>query len=329
MSGTISNEAAQRLLSRLPLQPQPSSSKHHALPPSFKGKERAVDPNEHERDLLQEIEKAQMEKLDLLDRLRRVVEELDTPLKPEGGMHPLDKRIALLEQEAALLQAQLTSLTSYLPAASDPALKTSSTLVAFETRNNIQQTIKELMETVKYEVSRGVKDRAQLQRDLQISQDASFLRKGLSARVEAGRKALQDKTAEDLISKIEEEANKINDQFRYIMGALVTFIDERLAAEWGEAQDAGQRKGFKPSPIRQFFLDSEDPEKKALELKFFLEQLMNSAVQETGDAWMSTTDVSRELVDFLHRARVIRYHPKDDTRVSLLDFGSRIGEDQS
>ncbi|KAL8287498.1 hypothetical protein RQP46_003356 [Phenoliferia psychrophenolica] len=284
--------------------------------------------------LQDEVERAQYEKDALVDQLRRAIDELDAPLKPEGRLGPQDKRLALLEQEVAFLEASLQASTSTLPATSDPLLTPSPALVSFEATTKLSSLILELETAVAWESARGARERRDLSRDTILLSDAERLKKDLRERVEVMRNAQDELTSDEIIARAKAKATKVTTSFTTLMMALVSFIDECLAG-LGERDDADAEEedeevemaGKKnPGNIISYLRNPrETAPQRAHQLKQILENLMNHAAQG-GDAFVSLDPATpAEIVTFLHQAGLVVADRKDDKRVRLIDFAGRLG----
>ncbi|KAK4705565.1 hypothetical protein P7C70_g645, partial [Phenoliferia sp. Uapishka_3] len=258
---TLSHSAARSLLAALP------------TAPSLKGKERASPQlSASDKALLAEIEKALAQKDALQANLRKAKEELDPTWKPEGDLNGQEKRVKMLRQELAFLEASLQELKSPLPAASDPLLTTSPALLSFEADSKLSKLVEEMEQALAWEKTRGVKDRKDFARNAILLSDAEVLHKDLTKRVLNTRAAKLSLTPEEIISyapsyltppvtkqalninitsRAKAKSSRIAESFSELMNALVAFIDERMAGigdEDGDEDDVESEKERKKNP---------------------------------------------------------------------------------
>jgi hypothetical protein len=95
----------------------------------------------------------------------------------------------------------------------------------------------------------------------------------------------------------------------------------RIDDIWG-AQESG------PKVTAQGQGQRDEVSAASAEMRDLMEQLLNSAMQSEGDASAAYLKISREsaAVRFLVRSKVALFHPKDATRLRLVDFGRELDD---
>jgi hypothetical protein len=94
----------------------------------------------------------------------------------------------------------------------------------------------------------------------------------------------------------------------------------RIDEIWGAADRQQPRKGKKR--------DRDESDAAGTELKDLTEQLLNSLMESAGDNSASYVKIPRETAAsrFLVRSKVAQFHPKDATRLRLVDFGRELDD---
>lgn len=104
----------------------------------------------------------------------------------------------------------------------------------------------------------------------------------------------------------------------------------RIDEIWGNArearQDADGRAGAERSNQRRRPLN--DVEAAAEEMRWLTEQLLNKMTEAAGNTEDAYVTIGREsaAVRFLIRSKVAQYHPRDISRIKLIDFGRELEE---
>ena len=95
----------------------------------------------------------------------------------------------------------------------------------------------------------------------------------------------------------------------------------RIDDIWGAGggQQAKKRKGKR---------ERDEATAAGAELKDLTEQLLNSWMESAGDNSASYVKIPRETAAsrFLVRSKVAQFHPKDATRLRLVDFGRELDD---
>lgn len=92
----------------------------------------------------------------------------------------------------------------------------------------------------------------------------------------------------------------------------------RLEEVWGLPQeDAGQRRG-----------DADEAAAAGREMRELTEQLLNQLVDAGGDSAAAYVKLPKETAAarFLVRSKVAQFHPRDATRLKLIDFGRELDD---
>ncbi|KAK2073114.1 hypothetical protein P8C59_007420 [Phyllachora maydis] len=95
----------------------------------------------------------------------------------------------------------------------------------------------------------------------------------------------------------------------------------RLDQIWGTEGGDQTRPGSKKR-------DRDESVAAGAEMRNLVEDLLNSLVQSGGDTSAAYVKISREsaAVRFLVRSKVAQFHPKDATRLRLIDFGRELDD---
>jgi hypothetical protein len=98
---------------------------------------------------------------------------------------------------------------------------------------------------------------------------------------------------------------------------------QRIDQIWGGV-DAQQPHKGKGKGKR----DRDEATAAGAELRDLTEQLLNSLMESAGDTSASYVRISRETAAarFLVRSKVAQFHPKDATRLRLVDFGREVDD---
>ncbi|ATY59132.1 Centromere Cenp-K [Cordyceps militaris] len=100
----------------------------------------------------------------------------------------------------------------------------------------------------------------------------------------------------------------------------------RIDEIWGNTgDDAGSRR---PNVDNQRRRPLNDVEAAAEEMRWLTEQLLNKLTEAGGNTEDSYVTIGREsaAVRFLIRSKVAQYHPRDISRIKLIDFGRELEE---
>jgi len=94
----------------------------------------------------------------------------------------------------------------------------------------------------------------------------------------------------------------------------------RIDDIWGPGDKQQAKKGKKPG--------RDEGSAAGAELKALTEELLNSLMNSAGDNSASYVKIPRETAAsrFLVRSKVAQFHPKDATRLRLVDFGREIDD---
>lgn len=94
----------------------------------------------------------------------------------------------------------------------------------------------------------------------------------------------------------------------------------RIDDIWGSAGARQPNKGRKR--------ERDEGDAAGAELKDLTEQLLNSLMESAGDNSASYVEIPRETAAsrFLVRSKVAQFHPKDATRLRLVDFGRELDD---
>ncbi|TQV96789.1 hypothetical protein IF1G_04029 [Cordyceps javanica] len=101
----------------------------------------------------------------------------------------------------------------------------------------------------------------------------------------------------------------------------------RIDEIWGNTGDgAGARRSGAGNNSRQRSLN--DVEAATEEMRWLTEQLLNNMTEAAGNTEDAYVTIGREsaAVRFLIRSKVAQYHPKDISRIKLIDFGRELEE---
>ncbi|XWW92645.1 hypothetical protein V2A60_000570 [Cordyceps javanica] len=101
----------------------------------------------------------------------------------------------------------------------------------------------------------------------------------------------------------------------------------RIDEIWGNTGDgAGARRSGAGSNSRKRPLN--DVEAATEEMRWLTEQLLNNMTEAAGNTEDAYVTIGREsaAVRFLIRSKVAQYHPKDISRIKLIDFGRELEE---
>jgi hypothetical protein len=92
----------------------------------------------------------------------------------------------------------------------------------------------------------------------------------------------------------------------------------RIDDIWGEAYDQGERKMRK----------RDEATAAGQEMRELTEQLLNRLMESGGDSSAAYVKLAREsaAARFLVRSKVAQFHPKDATRLRLVDFGRELDD---
>ncbi|KAK1972755.1 hypothetical protein LY78DRAFT_242007 [Colletotrichum sublineola] len=92
----------------------------------------------------------------------------------------------------------------------------------------------------------------------------------------------------------------------------------RLEEVWGLPQeDTGQKRG-----------EADEAAAAGREMRALTEQLLNQLVESGGDSTMAYVKLHKETaaVRFLVRSKVAQFHPRDATKLKLIDFGRELDD---
>ncbi|OAA73467.1 Centromere protein Cenp-K [Cordyceps fumosorosea ARSEF 2679] len=99
----------------------------------------------------------------------------------------------------------------------------------------------------------------------------------------------------------------------------------RIDEIWGRDGEGGGRR---PAADNQRRRPLNDVEAAAEEMRWLTEQLLNKMTDAAGNTEDSYVNIGREsaAVRFLIRSKVAQYHPRDISRIKLIDFGRELEE---
>ncbi|KAK2065795.1 hypothetical protein LY76DRAFT_132285 [Colletotrichum caudatum] len=91
----------------------------------------------------------------------------------------------------------------------------------------------------------------------------------------------------------------------------------RLEEVWGLPQDTSQKRG-----------EADEAAAAGREMRALTEQLLNQLVESGGDSTTAYVKLSKETAAarFLVRSKVAQFHPRDATKLKLIDFGRELDD---
>ncbi|KAK2030888.1 hypothetical protein LX32DRAFT_651208 [Colletotrichum zoysiae] len=91
----------------------------------------------------------------------------------------------------------------------------------------------------------------------------------------------------------------------------------RLEEVWGLPQDTNQKRG-----------EADEAAAAGREMRALTEQLLNQLVESGGDSTTAYVKISKETAAarFLVRSKVAQFHPRDATKLKLIDFGRELDD---
>ncbi|KAK2046964.1 hypothetical protein LZ31DRAFT_172635 [Colletotrichum somersetense] len=91
----------------------------------------------------------------------------------------------------------------------------------------------------------------------------------------------------------------------------------RLEEVWGLPQDTNQKGG-----------EADEAAAAGREMRALTEQLLNQLVESGGDSTTAYVKISKETAAarFLVRSKVAQFHPRDATKLKLIDFGRELDD---
>jgi hypothetical protein len=98
---------------------------------------------------------------------------------------------------------------------------------------------------------------------------------------------------------------------------------QRIDQIWGNLDVQQPQKGKEKGKR-----DRDEPTAAGAELRDLTEQLLNSLMESAGDTSASYVRIPRETaaVRFLVRSKVAQFHPRDATKLRLVDFGRELDD---